>query len=67
MNKNIWIFIRSVSIPIAIIFGFKPLFDGHLELIDVVFPLFGVLTILSQVQINKIRRNEKLEEVQRSK
>lgn len=52
-----WIVTRAISVPMAIIIGLKPLFDDNYELIDLVFPVFALLSIISQLRINALRAN----------
>jgi hypothetical protein len=55
-SLNAWIIARAISIPMAIIIGLKPLFDGNFEFIDLVFPVFVILGVISHLRINDIKR-----------
>lgn len=50
-----WIVVRAISIPMAIIIGLEPLFDEVYTTSDLIFPIFTVLTAISQLRIMALR------------
>ncbi|WP_144023816.1 hypothetical protein MHI37_19630 [Paenibacillus sp. FSL H8-0548] len=56
----VWIVMRSISIPMAIIIGFLPLWDGRLDRHDIVFPVFFSLSLLSQLRIRRLKEMSKV-------
>ncbi|XEC96590.1 hypothetical protein AB6A23_08630 [Paenibacillus tarimensis] len=57
--KRMWLILRSISVPFAIIIGWKPMFDGVFDLQDFIFPVGAIIAIISWYNLNRLNRKEK--------
>lgn len=60
--RYVWIMLRVISIPVAIIIGVKPLLDGELMWDDAIFPVFGALAVFTHVREYRRSRREQEEQ-----
>ncbi|NMO96437.1 hypothetical protein [Paenibacillus lemnae] len=57
--KSLLLLIRSISIPTAIIIGFKPLINEKWEWQDLIFPLFMTAAVVSQLMLNRMAKEDR--------
>lgn len=60
--KQLWLSVRAIAVPLAIIFGLKPLLDGALDARDCILPGFGLLAGFAHWQLTRLQRLGRLEQ-----